>query len=239
MESKLENISEEEMKDIKGHNNHEMVFWNQCADVLSEKVKTSKEMNSYAKDTAKRIHCNHDQVIQVKDYLYYRGNGWERQNDGTRDPLSIVRGTKFKDRVSTKFIAFMKVIDNCLDLGCLDILDPYIEALRKHGIEVTINKKARDKHACFEDAMTYLKSEQRQICELADLLHDEGGYRDKASETGLIAKAYFDKGLDCFYRSHKCGKDTTIRTNNIARDSKITLDFASKLQSYNESNINT
>lgn len=37
MESKFNNVFEEEMKNIKEHNNLEMVFWNQCADVLSEK----------------------------------------------------------------------------------------------------------------------------------------------------------------------------------------------------------
>lgn len=103
-------------------------------DTLSDKKRYSKTMNSILKDCAKRVGVEPSVLKKVKNYYHYKGVNWVNGN-----PLEKNKEIKEKDKISPIFIKLKEVIDNLRQINGLNLLTPYIDAMKSCGITITID----------------------------------------------------------------------------------------------------
>lgn len=204
-------------------------------ELLSKKNKHFKELNSLADSFKDQSTLSSQQIKQLKDYHYYKGRGWgSDQVTGEIDPLIRIKGTKFPDRISGPFIRFLTIIQNCYKAGDTEILDDYIEALRKYGVDISINIKPDAKPNNYDDTITAMSAQQKQICELADELNDV--YKIDFDQQNICSKKTFNTALNAYHKI-KNGKNIEKSLNKLYIDSTNDARFATVLSDDNKNNI--
>jgi len=167
-------------------------------ETLKEKKLASKHMNLIASDTAKMQKVEKPLLVRCKDYLHYRGMGW----DGT-NPLSKTPGEKFPDRVTPTMCKLLQIVDDLAAVGKLDMLDVYFDALKAKGVEVTVtNKPVRvsDVDDTWQ-AVENMSGFQTKICELADEINF--GCTAVAEDINFTPKAEFKPVLNLYAKKQE------------------------------------
>lgn len=170
-------------------------------EILTDKKTAGKNMNMILSETAKMQNIEKPILARMKDYLYYRGNGWEGGN-----PLEKVPEEKFPDRISPCFRKLLQIAEDLRATDCIDWLDPYIDAMAAKGIQITIQPtqiRITDK-AEVEAALQNACGFQKTICTLADELNDVKAV--EAEELNLTKQNEFKKLLN-FYDKIERQKD--------------------------------
>ena len=109
-------------------------------ETLADKKKFSKTMNTIIKDCAKKNEIDPKVIKAVKNYRHYKGVNWANNN-----PLEKDKDKKEKDKVAPIFIKLLKVVENLRAIGDKEFLEPYINAIAKHGIKIDIEYADTDK----------------------------------------------------------------------------------------------
>lgn len=142
--------------------------------LLKRKQRLHKEMNKTASlfnDIDKKI------TLKVKDYIYYRGNGW-KSKDNPIDKLE--EKVKFPDRVSPVFRRLREIVYNLKMTNKLDLLDIYIEAMKEYGIKIEIDgmnefglNSVDFSSEKLKNTLDVMCDYQADICGIANTLKDE------------------------------------------------------------------
>lgn len=199
-----------------------------CNEIVEEKKKHSREINSLAKDLAIVIGVDKSTLMKCKDYHHYKGNGWGVGEDGEYDPLIKVKGSKFPDRVSGPIIRFAEVIENLNAVGDIEFLEPYFKALESRGIIVTVTKERNQRHEAYDGFIENASNYQSKICGLTDELNDDK--RETAADAGLVSKKNFSKALQIYNKMiHE--KDPSSIINNMYIEGASDALFAQKATS--------
>lgn len=196
-----------------------------CNSIVDEKKQISRDMNNVAKNIAQVIGVEKPILIKCKDYHYYHGRGWAVDENGDYDPLTRVKGSKFPDRITGPFMKFAEVIENLNSVGDLELLEPYLEALKKRGIEVNITMESFAKNESYDNFIEVASRHQSKICTLADTLNDDK--RENAVNAGLVSKKNFSKALQIYNKmTHE--KDPSAIINNMYLEGAQDAMFAQK-----------
>jgi hypothetical protein len=185
-------------------------------ELFERKRDASKQMNMVGKETAKAQGIEKPILIRCKDYLHYRGLGWTNNDPLEKDPEE-----KFPDRVSPPFRKLLQIIDDLAIVGHLDFLDIYLDAMRKHGIDIKISNKDVRVNDIDEtwQAIENMSQFQGVICELADEINDEKA--PVAEQINLVPENEFKKLLS-FYDKKVKEKDLDDQYQNIVTHLEMT-----------------
>jgi hypothetical protein len=185
-------------------------------DIFERKRDASKQMNLVAKETAKAQGIEKSILKRCSDYLHYRGMGFLNNDPLEKDPEE-----KFPDRVSPTFRKLKEIIEDLTAVGHLDFLDLYLDAMRKHGIDIKIDMgevRVKDIDETWQ-AIENMSGFQGTICELADQLNDEKA--PIAEEINFTPKNEFKKVLN-FYNKKTSGKDVDDSYQNTIEHLELT-----------------
>jgi len=162
-------------------------------EILKEKKVATKHMNLVASDTAKMQKIEKPVLIRCKDYLHYRGAGWEGNDPLTRHP-----DEKFPDRVTPTMRKFLQIIDDLYAVGKQDMLDVYFDALKNHGVEIKVLNRQPRVNDVDETwaAVENMSSFQTTICELADEINF--GATQIAEDINFTPKKEFKGALSLY-----------------------------------------
>ena len=210
------------------------IIMDEANELLNKKKTHWKELNDIVNNASDQIKLPPNVIKKLKDYHHYYHNGWGYDEQGNEDPLIRTKGTKFPDRVSTPFIKFLEVIQNCYLAGDYELLEPYLASLEKHGVSITINLPKCQKNNLYDDTMNSLCAQQTIICETADKLNEQ--YKDKFNSHSICGKRTFNTALNSYNRV-KSGKDISRSLHNLYVDSASDTKFASVLIDENKNNI--
>ena len=184
-------------------------------EILLEKKTASKNMNMILSETAKMQKIEKPILARMKDYLHYKGLGWIGN-----DPLELNPEEKFKDRVSPTFKKLLQMADDLRATDCLEWLDPYLNAIKIHGIDIRIsptNVRIQDKDevvAAVQNASDF----QGIICNLADEINEVKAV--EAEEMNLTKQNEFKKLLN-FYDKKQNNKDIDDLYQNTITDFEL------------------
>lgn len=171
---------------------------------LEEKAKACARMNELAASVKDQTDLEKWEIHKYKDMLYYKGRGWTDTPISKPDP-----DEKFKDRVSPTFRKLVQIVNILRNVGDLDLLQDYLDAVRAEGIEIKITETAPLTRGMpkemFDEAMKSMCNEQKIICESADEVRDMG---PDAEQDGFCPEGMF-KGLAEDWRKILKGKDKT------------------------------
>jgi hypothetical protein len=173
----------------------------ESAEILHDKSAASKNMNMIASETAKMQQIEKSIIVRAKDYKYYAGAGWI-----DNDPLQKNPEEKFPDRVAPTFRKLLQIIDDLRAIGKTDWLDPYVQALSNHGIDLTFSAAdcmVNDPDEV-EAAIENMCGFQKTICTLADEINDVKALTSE--DINFTPKNEFKKVLGFYDRKAK-GKD--------------------------------
>jgi hypothetical protein len=166
-----------------------------------QKAAANKQKNMVAKETAKAQGIESSVMKRASDYLHYRGMGWMNGDPLEKDPEE-----KFPDRVAPTFRKLVQMIDDLDSIGRLDFLDVYLDAIRKHGIDIKIDThgpRVQDIDETWQ-AVENMSSFQATICKLADEINDEKA--PLSEEINFTPENEFGKVLT-FFAKKQAGKD--------------------------------
>ena len=177
--------------------------------VIEEGVKTHEQkvlysdmMRTIVNDTIAVVpNLEKQQLTKVKDYIHYRGRGWGD------DPLEkSEEKEKFPDRVSPTFKHMVEIIENMYACGKKELLDAYIAAARKHGIEISVDEaKMQEPNEAeklvISSALESLDPLQTKICECNDYMVDV--LAPAAENQNVTPKSKFKKIVLYTYRNQK------------------------------------
>jgi hypothetical protein len=182
-------------------NKSESKLMQESHEIFERKREASQHMNMVAKETAKAQHIEKPILIRTKDYLHYRGMGWL-----SGDPLAKDPEEKFPDRVSPTFRKLLQITEDLAAVGRLEMLDVYLDALRKHGIDIKIDPsdvRVQDIDETWQ-AIENMSGFQTTICECNDEIVDIKAV--EAEDINFTPKNEFKKVLT-FYDKKKRNKD--------------------------------
>ncbi len=176
---------------------------NSSLESLKEKKSYSYQMNSTFKEAGKHANVEPTVLRRVKDYKYYKGNGW----DGS--PIVLDKDEKFKDRVSPVFKKLYTIVDDLAQVDQLELLDEYLDCLRDLGIKIDISNyhsatSTTDKDVT-DSAIETGVSLQSNICQLADEIKENDS--EQAEVEGFGPKHEYVKLINLIYQKNEKGKD--------------------------------
>lgn len=173
---------------------------------LTDLQRNAKEINTIVRDTVRGLSLDKaygSKIKQVKNLKHKAGAGWV---DG--DPLALNPEADVKDTLSAKFKGLRDLILLVCDLGQQDLLEPYLQALEKDGINLDITGVAQnisDEAANEIDAaIANIESYQKNIDVLNDRIRKEDA--EKADEIAFAPKSEYPT-LVKLYNKKKNNKD--------------------------------
>lgn len=183
---------------------------NQSLNMIQEKRDVTKEMNDAFKNVASCNDMDPAVLRRVKDYTYYKGNGW------LASPLELDKDEKYKDRVSPTFKKLAQIVEDLATVDNLDLLDEYLEAMAARGINIDISRyvpetKAMDVESC-KAVIDSGCSFQKEICELADSIKETDA--EVAEGLGFGPKSEYNKLVNMSFSKSRKGKDISDKVND-------------------------
>lgn len=138
----------------------------------NEKSALWKDMNAIAKQCSRQTGIDRNTLMKVKDYLHYRGRGW-----GDDCLLKSEESEKYPDRVSPTFRHLVDIVTNSYATGKEDLLNVYLDAVRKKGITITIDESkftrpTNENKQIVAEAINQMDPIQCDICEKNDYMTD-------------------------------------------------------------------
>ena len=177
--------------------NEVRLFDNEQLEILAEAIDLDiqekqeyKDMNDLCATASKDLLIDKQTLKRFKDYNYYYGRGWVNG-----DPLERAKGddsVEYPDRVSSTMIKFAQIINDCVEVGDVNFLIPYLQALKnKYGITITLDAKqgSDERLKRVDQYIQPMCSNQAKICNIADQI--KGPITDKAIESKICSKSRF------------------------------------------------
>lgn len=185
-------------------------------ETLKEKKETSRAMSQVFKAAEEGCGVESPVLRRVKDYNYYKGNGW------VGSTLVLDPEEKFKDRISPVFIKLVRIIDDLKQTDQEELLSDYLDELSELGIEINFSKyipsaKTSSKETS-DAAITTGVGLQKLICELSDEIKDSDS--SYAEEQGFGPKREYVKLINLAYSKRK-GKDISDKCQDACTDFHI------------------
>ena len=184
--------------------------------VLEQGIKTLEDsilhremMHQTAKDTAELSGVSKQDLIKMKDYLYYRGRGWGNDALDKYKPEEGEAKEKYPDRVSPAFRNVCEIIEIMYKCGQEDKLDAYINAAKNRGVEINVNvsKFVRANEAekiVISSALDIMLPLQTCLCNNNDYINDK--LAPAAENQNVTPKSKFKKVISMKHRI-EAGKD--------------------------------
>lgn len=177
-------------------------------DALAEKNSYSHDMSQAFRNAEKSTGVPAQTLRRVKDYKYYKGNGWGS------NPLELDKEEKFKDRVSPIFRRLVQLINDIKQTDQAELLDDYLNYLSSIGIKIDFSGfipdvRTSDKSAS-DEAIDIGCSLQSSICKLADKIRDEDS--EEALNQNFGPAKEYPKLISLYYRKTRKGKDIEDKT---------------------------
>jgi hypothetical protein len=159
-------------------------------EIFIEKKEASQQKNLVAKETAKIQGIEKPVLARCSDYLHYRGLGWQNNDPLEKDPEE-----RFPDRVSPVFRKLVQLVKDLDDIGHLDFLDVYLDAVKAKGIEIIIKSNGPRVNDIDEtwQAIENMSSFQSIICKCNDEIVDVKAV--EAEDINFTPKNEFKKVL--------------------------------------------
>lgn len=155
----------------------------QTAEVDKVKKSAYKSMETLCKNASKSFNIEKSVLRRCKDYVYYHGRGWLKNF-----PLDLSPEEPFKDRVSPTFKKLLEIIDDLQQIGQIEFLKPYLEALEIYGVKINIESnpaKVSSVKEC-KAVINAMCDCQAVICEKADIIKYE--HAPKSEKLNLAPK---------------------------------------------------
>lgn len=184
--------------------------------VVEEGIKTlqdtilRKEMlHSIAKDTAEITNVSKQDLIKMKDYLYYRGRGWGEDCLDKFKPEEGEAKEKYPDKVSPTFRNLCEIVNVMYSCGQEDKLETYINAAKKRGVEIIVHedhflKAGEAEKIAINSALETMIPLQTCLCNNNDYMNDK--LAPAAENQNVTPKSKFKKVVNMQYRI-TAGKD--------------------------------
>ena len=184
--------------------------------VIEEGIKTLEDsilrremMHQTAKDTSEITGVSKQNLIKMKDYLYYRGRGWGDDALDRYKPEEGETREKYPDRVSPAFRNVCEIIDTMYNCGQEDKLDVYLEAAKRRGVEIVVHpehfERANDaEKIAIQSALDVMLPLQTCLCNNNDYMNDK--LAPAAENQNVTPKSKFKKVVAMKHRID-AGKD--------------------------------
>lgn len=186
-------------------------------DTLTDKKRYAKTMNRIIKDCAKELEIEPKILKKIKDYHHYSGSNWTSGN-----PLELNKEVKEKDKISPIFIKLKEVVENLQEVGDFEFLNPYLEAMDKCGIHITIDFNKDDSYANrlneINDVLESASKLQTNVDALSEELKETKSI--EAEELNFTPKSSFCNVLGIFEKINE-GKEVDDTIQN--RFTEITM----------------
>ena len=193
-----------------------------------KKVLYADMMKTIVNDTLQVVpDLERAQLVKMKDYIHYRGRGWGD------DPLEKSEDKeKFPDRVSPTFRRLAEIIETMYVCGKKELLDAYIGALKKRGINIEIDDaKYREPNEAeqivINTALESMDPLQTKICECNDYMNDV--LAPAAENQNVTPKSKFKKIVLYTYRNNN-GKDIKDKVQDDILENIMYGDSLERLQ---------
>lgn len=176
--------------EIRLFDNDQLEILAEAIDLDMQEKQEYKDMNDLCATASKDLAIDKQTLRRFKDYNYYYGRGWVSGN-----PLDRAKGddsVEYPDRVSSVMIKFAQIINDCVEVGDINFLIPYLQALKnRYGITVTIDAQqgSDERLKKVDQYIQPMCVNQANICNIADQL--KGPVTDKAVENKICSKYKF------------------------------------------------
>ncbi len=177
------------MEELKLFNEEQQELIAEAVELDTDEKTEYKYMHETADAASKDLLLDKQVITRFKDYSYYYGRGWVNGN-----PLERGKGdesVEYPDRVSSIMIKFNQIIQDCIQVGDINFLTPYLQALDAKGIHITIDGAQADA-ARLQKVDQYIQpmcANQANICNIADQI--KGPLTEAAVEKKISSKSKF------------------------------------------------
>lgn len=167
-----------------------------------EKLEYRSQLNDLAKGYAEQAMIEKKDLINAKKYLYTKGNGWgedclEKSTEKVDHP----------DKISAVFRKFVDLIVTMNNVGKLNELNEYFDAVKSRGIDIEINlvnMLDKETQKVVDDGMAAMDSYQKNMYDKDDYINNE--LATEAESTNFSPKNKFKKVVELAYKKRD-GKD--------------------------------
>lgn len=173
-------------------------------DLLDESLETIQDKKQFSKTQAQLLkECAETNELgksgksilkRIMNYHHYKGVNWLNG-----DPLQKDTTIKDKDKVAPVFIKLLQIVEDLATIGDTELLLPYLNALKNHGIKIEIDYGSADTKEDLKTILEKLESAsnlQTNVDTLTNQLKEEKSA--ESEEIGFAPKSGFIKVLGLY-----------------------------------------